>query len=284
MIFSTPQKFIPATKGVRLASAKALWFIFKKNELLVIQKDKSEELEIPNVTDPSELGIKTGPHQFIGYYDEQPCYTAVVTEMATEQDSFIWSGLRSLFGKLSDELFSISGRAYQIADWRRSHQYCGSCGTKNTLQDGERCLVCPSCGQLHYPRVSPAIMVMIQKDEEFLLARSPHFIPGMYSALAGFSEPGETLEETVHREVYEEVGIRIKNIRYFASQPWPFPHSLMIAFHADYESGEINIDPNEIEDANWFSVNKLPNRLPGLISISRKLIDATLDQLKRPLV
>ena len=127
-------------------------------------------------------------------------------------------------------------------------------------------------------------MVMIQKDEEFLLARSPHFIPGMYSALAGFSEPGETLEETVHREVYEEVGIRIKNIRYFASQPWPFPHSLMIAFHADYESGEINIDPNEIEDANWFSVNKLPNRLPGLISISRKLIDATLDQLKRPLV
>ena len=123
-------------------------------------------------------------------------------------------------------------------------------------------------------------MVMIQKDDQFLLARSPHFIPGMYSALAGFAEPGETLEETVHREVYEEVGIRVKNIRYFASQPWPFPHSLMIAFHADYESGDINIDPTEIEAADWFSADKLPDRLPGQISISRKLIEATLHELK----
>jgi NAD+ diphosphatase len=102
----------------------------------------------------------------------------------------------------------------------------------------------------------------------------------MYSALAGFAEPGETLEETVHREVYEEVGIRVKNIRYFASQPWPFPHSLMIAFHADYESGDINIDPTEIEAADWFSADKLPDRLPGQISISRKLIEATLHELK----
>ena len=124
-------------------------------------------------------------------------------------------------------------------------------------------------------------MVMIQRGEEFLLARSPHFIPGMYSALAGFSEPGETLEETLHREVYEEVGIKVKNIRYFASQPWPFPHSLMIAFHADYESGEITIDPNEIEDAQWCHVNKLPKRLPSEISISRKLINATLKQLEQ---
>lgn len=283
MIFSTPQKFTPASKGIQPTGAKALWFIFKNNELLVIKKVKSEELEIPSVTNPNELGIKTGTQQFIGHYNEQACYTAVATEIMTERDSFIWSGLRSLFGKLNDELFSVSGRAYQIADWHRSHQYCGRCGTQNTLQEGERCLVCPSCGQLHYPRVSPAIMVMIQRNEEFLLARSPHFIPGMYSALAGFSEPGETLEETVHREVFEEVGIRIKNIRYFASQPWPFPHSLMIAFHADYESGEINIDPNEIEDANWFNIDQLPDRLPGLISISRKLIDATLRDLKSPL-
>jgi NAD+ diphosphatase len=102
----------------------------------------------------------------------------------------------------------------------------------------------------------------------------------MYSALAGFAEPGETLEQTVHREVHEEVGIRVKNIRYFASQPWPFPHSLMIAFHADYASGEINIDPNEIEDAGWFSATKLPERLPGPISISRKLIIDTLRRLE----
>ena len=281
MIFSTPKKFTPATKTVHVSGAKALWFIFKKNDLLVMHNSGTEgALEIPNLTDPSELGISTGPQQFIGYYGDQPCYAAVVSGIPKENDSFIWSGLRALFGRLTDELFSVSGRAYQIADWHRGHQYCGRCGTKNSLQEGERCLVCPSCGQLHYPRVSPAIMVMIQKAAEFLLARSPHFIPGMYSALAGFSEPGETLEETVHREVYEEVGIRVKNIRYFASQPWPFPHSLMIAFHADYASGKINIDPDEIEDANWFNVHNLPERLPGLISISRKLIDATLNELR----
>jgi NAD+ diphosphatase len=281
MIFSTPRDFTPATKETGLSDATPIWFIFKKNELLVLQKDLSEALEIPNLKDPSELGISIGPHQFIGHYGDQPCYTAVVNDISAEHDSFIWSGLRSLFGQLDDELFSVSGRAFQIADWYRSNRFCGHCGTENTLQEGERCLVCPSCGQLHYPRVSPAVMVMIQKGDEFLLARSPHFIPGMYSALAGFAEPGETLEETVHREVYEEVGIRVKNIRYYASQPWPFPHSLMIAFHADYESGEINIDPNEIEDANWFSANKLPDRLPGLISISRKLIEATLHELKQ---
>jgi len=280
MIFSTPREFTPATKETGLSDASPLWFIFKKNELLVLQKDASDGLEIPNLKDPSELGINIGSQQLIGHYGDQPCYTALASDISEEHDSVIWSGLRALFGRLDDGLFSISGRAYQIADWYRTHRYCGHCGTKNTLQDSDRCLICPSCGQLHYPRVSPAVMVMIQKGEQFLLARSPHFIPGMYSALAGFAEPGETLEETVHREVYEEVGIRVKNIRYFASQPWPFPHSLMIAFHADYESGDINIDPTEIEDADWFSADKLPDRLPGLISISRKLIEATLHELK----
>jgi len=119
----------------------------------------------------------------------------------------------------------------------------------------------------------------VQREKDFLLARSPHFIPGMYSALAGFSEPGETLEETLEREVFEEVGVRVNNIRYFASQPWPFPHSLMIAFHADYVSGEITPDTQEIEDAGWFNVNKLPEKLPSPISISRKLIDATIASL-----
>lgn len=280
MTFNTPKNFEPGTKDLGASDTKAFWFLFKKNELLIVKRNSSENISIPHTLKPKDIGINIETSQFIGRYDGEPCYTAEVRETAEIPDTFFWSGLRALFGQINEELFSISGRAFQITDWYRTHKHCGRCGTKNNLKHGERCLVCPSCDQHHYPRVAPAMMVMIQKDKEFLLARSPHFLPGMYSALAGFSESGETLEETLHREVYEEVGIRVTNLRYFSSQPWPFPHSLMIAFHADYESGEINIDPNEIEDAQWFNINKLPERLPSPISISRKLIDATLDKLK----
>ena len=241
MIFSAPERFIPAAKDAEISSSKAFWFLFKKNELLVFASSVNR-LEVPYIKDPSDIAISIVARQCIGHYDGKPCYTAEVPDSTQKNDDFIWSGLRSLYGKLDDDLFAISGRAYQIADWYRNHQFCGRCGERNKLQDGERCLICPS--------------------------------------LAGFAEPGETLEQTVHREVHEEVGIRVKNIRYFASQPWPFPHSLMIAFHADYASGEINIDPNEIEDAGWFSATKLPERLPGPISISRKLIIDTLKRLE----
>jgi NAD+ diphosphatase len=192
-----------------------------------------------------------------------------------------WSGLRALFGALDDTVFALAGRAFQIMDWDRSHQFCGRCGTPTRLKEGERSRQCPSCGQLHYPRIAPAIMALIRRGPEFLLARSPHFPPGMYSALAGFSEPGETLEQTLVREVREEVGIEVANIRYFASQPWPFPHSLMIAFHCDHAGGEITPDPAEIEAADWFAVDRLPQALPSPISISRRLIDATLAELGR---
>jgi NAD+ diphosphatase len=121
-------------------------------------------------------------------------------------------------------------------------------------------------------------MALVHRGRELLLARSPHFPPGMYSALAGFVEPGETLEQTLVREVREEVGIEVTNLRYFASQPWPFPHSLMIAFNADYAGGEIAPDPAEIEAAEWFSPERLPPVLPGKISISRRLIDAALGE------
>ena len=132
---------------------------------------------------------------------------------------------------------------------------------------------CPACGLLAYPRLSPAIMVLVRDGERLLLARSPRFKPGVYSALAGFVEPGETLEQCAVREVREEVGIEIANLRYFASQPWPFPNSLMIAFFADYAGGDLRLDPTEIEAAEWFTPDRLP-LLPEPISISRRLIDA----------
>jgi NAD+ diphosphatase len=143
----------------------------------------------------------------------------------------------------------------------------------------ERSRECPACGLGAYPRVAPAIMALIRRGpDEVLLARSPRFPPGMYSALAGFVEPGETLEQCLEREVLEEVGVQVENVRYFASQPWPFPHSLMIAFVADWKSGEISVDPLEIEAAQWFKICSLPP-LPNPISISRRLIDAVVAEM-----
>jgi NAD+ diphosphatase len=141
--------------------------------------------------------------------------------------------------------------------------------------EGEAAMRCPACGLLAYPRISPAVMVLVRDGDKLLLARSPHFKPGVFSALAGFVEPGETLEQCAAREVREEVGIEIANLRYFDSQPWPFPNSLMVAFFADYAGGTIRPDPAEIAEAAWFSPDELPI-LPDPISISRRLIDAAL--------
>jgi NAD+ diphosphatase len=145
------------------------------------------------------------------------------------------------------------------------------------LQEIERAKKCPNCGLLHFPRLAPAIIVAIERGDRLLMARSRRFTTGMYSVLAGFVEPGESLEETVAREVKEEVGISLKDIKYFGSQPWPFPHSLMIGFTATYASGEIVMDDSEIEDAGWFTVDSLPP-LPGKISIARKLIDGFIEK------
>lgn len=185
--------------------------------------------------------------------------------------------VRSLFGVAGEEAFFLAGRATQLLDWHKNHQFCGRCGTAKEMKSDEFAMSCPSCGLIAYPRLSPAVMVLIERGNELLLARSPHFKPGVFSALAGFVEPGETLEQCAIREVREEVGVEITNLRYFKSQPWPFPNSLMLAFFADYAGGEINPDPTEIEAAGWFSKDELP-RLPDQVSIARHLIDAALSR------
>jgi NAD+ diphosphatase len=173
---------------------------------------------------------------------------------------------------MGDDLIWIAGRANQLVQWNRSHQYCGACGhpTENTSE--ERAKICPGCGLINYPRISPAVIVAVLKDNQILLANNKRFKTGYYSVLAGFVEPGENLEECVQREVFEEVGITLKNIRYFGSQPWPFPNSLMVAFTAEYAAGEINVSRSEIADAAWFSADSLPSIPPGF-TIARQLID-----------
>jgi len=251
----------------------ALWFVFKKDKLLVRQD--ALMLRIPLVLDLSELGLTPLRQQYLGKLDGQHCYSAEISEDADAPEGMLFEGLRQVYGRFEEDLFGLAARAVQIVDWDRSHQYCSRCGASLKTKTIERAKECLECGALYFPRLAPAIIVLVERGNQLLLARSRHFLPGMYSVIAGFVEPGETLEEAVGREVREEVGISVKDIHYFSSQPWPFPHSLMIGFTATYAGGDISLSDSEIEDAGWFHSNNLPT-LPGKISIARKLIDGFL--------
>lgn len=208
----------------------------------------------------------------VGEWQGWPCYSI---EVESVPDSIPGEPMpvRSVFGVAGAEAFAIVCRASQLLDWKKNHRYCGRCSTPTTMKSNEFSMHCPACGLLAYPRISPAVMVLVRRGNELLLGRSPHFKPGVFSALAGFVEAGETVEQCAAREVREEVGVEITNLRYFQSQPWPFPDSLMLAFFADYAGGEITPDPAEIEAAGWYALDALPG-LPDPVSIARRLIDA----------
>lgn len=267
------EKFVPGIVPPEVQSDPAWWFVFQESKLLVYQKPDS--ITIPFLIKPDELSLFFIRQNYLGHLDNDHCYAAEVAEGTIPPAGMVFEGLRQVYGRLDDDLFWIAARAVQIIDWDRTHRFCGRCGVPLKSRTTERAKECPQCGLLHFPRLAPAIIVLVERGNQLLLARSRHFMPGMYSVLAGFVEPGESLEEAVVREVKEEVGIEIKDINYFGSQPWPFPHSLMIGFTATYAGGEISIDDKEIEDAGWYTAEKLP-RLPGKISIARKLIDGFL--------
>lgn len=213
-----------------------------------------------------------GGHHFLGMREEVECW-AVDVPVDHDPAQGQAQDLRLLYGQLDDVDWAIAGRAVQVVEWARTHRFCGRCGTPTIPQGGERAMRCPQCRLMAFPRLAPAIITLITRGDEALLARGVQFPVPMYSCLAGFVEPGETLEQAVHREVREEVGIEIANLAYQSSQPWPFPHSLMLGFRAEYSSGEIVCDPREIVDAQWYRRDALPFIPPG-ISIARKLIDA----------
>jgi NAD+ diphosphatase len=186
--------------------------------------------------------------------------------------------LRLLAAVVDETLFGIVGRAMHTCDWLTTSRFCGRCGTATKRHETERCMACPSCGHHTYPRISPAIITLVRKGDLALLASNAKFPGAFYSTLAGFADIGESLEDTLVREVREEVGLVVKNVRYFGSQPWPFPNSLMIAFTAEWESGEIAVDGVELSDAKWFSCDALP-MIPPPVSIARQLIDAWVTEV-----
>jgi NAD+ diphosphatase len=210
---------------------------------------------------------------FLGMLGTEACWAVDVPDGAGGPADAPLNDLRSLWGGGPEIEWTVAGRAVQLVAWARTHRYCGRCGTPTVPEPGDRAQRCPACDLLAYPRLAPAVIMVVHRDEEILLARNVRFPLPMYSCLAGFVEPGETLEEAVRREVREEVAVEVGDLRYMGSQPWPFPHSLMIGFFARWVGGDIVPEPSEIAEAGWYRRDALPP-IPPPISIARKLIDA----------
>ena len=275
--FTAPESYVSGVIAAGEPDAASLCFVFQQTLLLVTGSQAG--VHLPEHGDLARLGATPLRRLYLGALGGRGCYAYEYGADTPAPQGMLWQGLRALFNKLDDAEFALAGRALQLVDWDRTHQFCGRCGTPTRHHSRERARECPACGQVAYPRIAPAVMCLVKRERELLLAGSPHFPSGMYSALAGFVEPGETLEQCLAREVLEETGVTIANPRYFASQPWPFPHSLMIAFVADYAGGEIRPAPDEIEDAQWFALDALP-KLPARISIARRLIDAVTAEMR----
>ncbi len=215
----------------------------------------------------------TAAMQPLCYWHDEP--VALSLEAAAGEG---WLDGRGWLAALPESHFALLATALQVGAWLRDHRFCGRCGAPSRRLDAEFAMHCHGCGHRNYPRISPCIITLVTHGDALLLARSPRFPPGRYSTLAGFIEPGESAEEAVRREIFEEVGLQVGRVRYFRSQAWPFPHSLMLGFFAEAASRRIRIDGVEIADAAWYSPRHLPS-LPPLYSISRALIETHLAEV-----
>jgi len=207
---------------------------------------------------------------FLGHRAGEPCFARALTGEPPAGTTPV--PLRQLFGALDDEDFGIAGRALGLVAWDRDHRFCGRCGAPAERSATERVRVCTACAHGAYPRLSPAVIVLVERDGKALLARNARTRMPFFSTLAGFVEVGETLEDAVLREIREEAGIELCDVRYFGSQPWPLTGSLMVGFTARWAAGELVPAPEELAEAGWFGIDELPH-LPGKLSIARALID-----------
>ena len=275
-----PDEFEPHTVPPADATSDDAWyFVFIDQQILCLSE---QGIPRPLLGDELRwLEIERHAEIFLGRYQGRSCYA--VSASGSMQPGFSLLGLRAWLGRVAPPVFYLAGRAQQLIEWDRDHRFCGRCGTPMVDHPSDRAKQCPECELMNYPRLSPSIIVLVRRDEEMLLARNARWPQGMYSTLAGFVEPGESIEQTVHREVLEEVGIRVSGLRYLGSQSWPFPNSLMLGFHAEYAGGDIRCQDDEIAEARWFRYDELPAVPPGT-AISRWLIDAFVEEMatKRP--
>jgi NAD+ diphosphatase len=249
------------------ADTPCVWLIWEGAQLLRINGQLPDSAQGLQLTNRKKIGLVHGTGCFSGQLIGP-------APLGAE-----WVGMRQVMNVVDRSWQQAISRARQVNLFEHEHRFCGSCAAPLQTNRHDSGKHCPSCSALYYPRLSPAMMVTIVRGREILLAHAPHFLDGVYSALAGFVEPGETLEQCVHREVREEVSLEVKNLRYASSQSWPFPHSLMLAFVADYESGDIVPQEGEIADAQWFDIDHLP-LLPSSASIAWWLIQHTVRQIK----
>ena len=264
-----PNEFQPALLPAANEAEPIQWFVFAGGNLLV--RPTTDGVELPVAAIWPFAKLPTMRRLYLGLLHGQPCHAAEV-EPGTPPPGMKFESLRALWSRLDGPRLGVAGHAAQLIEWDRTHQFCGCCGAPTQRRADERARHCVACGSMAYPRLSPVVMVRVVRERQILLARAARFAPGVYSVLAGFVEAGETLEQTICREVWEEVNIRVSNVRYFASQSWPFPHSLMIAFTADYAEGDLRADGREIIDVGWFSPDALPG-LPSPMSMAWRLIE-----------
>ena len=224
-------------------------------------------------------GLESLSSHYMGEVAGVPVYAEEVDPETEEPQGYEFDTLWSFLTTVEQPVFYLIGRAKQLVDWHRQHHFCGACGQVTSTTPVDRSRKCESCNIAFYPRLSPSIIVLVNRGEDILLARNAQARGNFYSTLAGFVEAGESIEETVHREVFEEVGIKVKNLKYYNSQSWPFPNSLMLGFHAEYDSGDIVIQEAEIAEAKWFHYTDLPNR-PAMMSISGWLIDDFITRMQ----
>lgn len=272
----TPPEFTPLLDPVE--QREPLSFVFREGEMLVREADRA----LPDAAAWAAHGLAADEGLPLGLLAGAYCRVASVARDTAAREGHAFVGLRSLFGVLDEALLGVAFRAAQVAHFARTHRFCGACGGPTERVRGEQALRCSACGHAFWPRISPAMMVLVRKGEAILLARHAKVPHGRYTALAGFVEPGESVEDAVHREVREEVGLEVTDLRYFASQSWPFPHSLMLAFTAEHAGGEIRCDPAEIAEARWFGPGQALPELSIRESIARALIDANLPRASRP--
>jgi NAD+ diphosphatase len=266
-------EFVPAVEPLLPATDTAWCFVFVDGKLLLPDED-----DAPLRPHPAQaFGERATVRHYLGRLGALDCWAMRLAEAPAG-----WrpTPLRAAMLRFPQPLLEQAGRAAQVLEWDRAHRFCGVCGTPTEPQPAERARRCPACGHVVYPRLSPAMMVLVCRGRELLLARSPTYTAGMYSALAGFVEAGESIEDCVHREVAEEVGVQVTDVRYYGSQSWPFPHSLMVAYTAQWAAGEIVPQPGEIEDARWFHINALPG-IPPRFSIAGHLIRDTIERMGR---